>query len=56
MGKTRTIDFTPDCFHPSIRITISIPDDRDDEEYIDEYLDSILDENIRYNVEWEFCD
>lgn len=35
-------------------MTISVPADRDVEEYIDEYLDSILCENARYNVEWEF--
>lgn len=35
---------------------ISIPENRDAEEYIDELLDSILNGDLRYNVEWDFAD
>ena len=35
---------------------ISIPEDRDTEEYIDELLDCILNEDLRYNVDWDFID
>lgn len=52
----RTIIASMSCFHPEIEMTISIPDDRDDEEYIDELLDSILKEDLKYNVEWSFLD
>lgn len=53
--KEYTIILTPDCFHPDIKITIFVPDDRDTEEYIDEYLDSILNDNVRYNCKWSFA-
>jgi len=33
---------------------ISVPNDRDAEEYIDELLDSMLTEEYRYNAEWAF--
>ena len=39
-----------------VEIIISVPEDRDAEEYIDELLDSILNEDLRYNVEWDFVD
>lgn len=35
-------------------ITISVPMNRDAEEYIDEYLDGLLSDFVRYNCEWEF--
>lgn len=38
----------------TVKITIAIPADRDDEEYIDEYLDGLLSDFVRYNCEWEF--
>jgi len=50
-----TIVFTPDCFHPDIKITIAVPADHDAEEYIDQYLESILNNNILYNCEWSFA-
>lgn len=49
-----TIQLTPDCFHPSCIMTIAVPNNRDEEEYIDEYLDSILGDNCKYNAEWDF--
>ena len=40
--------------HPCTMI-ISVPDDRDVEEYIDEYLDGILSDDVRLSAEWEFA-
>lgn len=54
--EKRTILVKPSCFAPEFEIIISIPEDRDAEEYIDELLDSILNEDLRYNVEWDFVD
>ena len=42
------------CFCPPAIIEITIPPDRDSEEYIDEYLDGILNEDLRYNTDWFF--
>lgn len=50
----RPIAVKPSCFHPEFCMVITIPGDRDDEEYIDELLDSILNEDIKFNIEWEF--
>ena len=33
---------------------ISVPSDRDKEEYIDEYLDGLLSDFVRYDCKWEF--
>lgn len=52
----RTISVKPSCFAPEFEMIISIPDDRDAEEYIDELLDGILSDEFRYNVEWDFVD
>lgn len=38
---------------PEFVMEISVPSDRDMEEYIDQFLDGILNENMRYNCEWE---
>ncbi len=54
--EERTIWVKPSCFAPGFKMIISVHDDRDAEEYIDELLDSILNEDLRYNVEWDFCD
>ncbi len=54
--EKRTILVKPSCFAPEFEIIISVPEDRDAEEYIDELLDSILNEDLRYNVEWDFVD
>ena len=51
-----TILVRPSCLAPEFEIIISVPEDRDAEEYIDELLDSILNEDLRYNVEWDFVD
>ena len=44
----------PSCFHKPCLMQITVPQDRDPEEYIDEYIDSILADNMRYNADWEF--
>lgn len=54
--EKRTILVKPSCFAPEFEIIISVPEDRDAEEYINELLDSILNEDLRYNVEWDFVD
>ena len=51
--EKRTILVRPSCLAPEFEIIISVPEDRDAEEYIDELLDSILNEDLRYNVEWD---
>ena len=33
---------------------VTVPYDRDDEEYIDELLDGILADEFKYNCEWDF--
>ena len=50
----KQIRVIPSCFAPEFLMDISVPPDRDAEEYIDELLDSILSEEFRYNCEWEF--
>ena len=52
----RKIVLIPSCFITKIVMEITVPKDRDEEEYIDEVLDSILNDEIRYNGEWAFCD
>ena len=52
----RTISVKPSCFSPELGMIVSVPEDRDAEEYIDELLDGILNEGLRYNVEWDFID
>ena len=37
-------------------LTFSVPDDRDDEEYIDEMLEGLLSETSRRFCEWDFAD
>lgn len=54
--EKRTICVKPSCFVAEFEMIISIPDDRDAEEWIDELLDGILSEEFRYNAEWEFVD
>lgn len=54
--EKRTISVKPSCFAPEFEMIISIPENRDAEEYIDELLDSILNGDLRYNVEWDFAD
>lgn len=51
----KKIEVILSCFAPTIVMEISIPDDRDAEEYIDELLDSILSDEFRYNAEWNFA-
>ena len=55
MSHTRRIELKASCFAPVITMEISIPNGRDDEEYIDELLDGILAEDLRYNAEWDFA-
>ena len=54
--EKRTISVKPSCFVPEFEMIISIPLNRDAEEYIDDLLDSILNGDLRYNVEWDFVD
>lgn len=54
--EKRTIYVKPSCFAPGFEMVLSIPEDRDEEEYIDELLDGILNEDMKYNVEWDFID
>lgn len=54
--EKRTISVKPSCFAPEFEMIISIPENRDAEEYIDELLNSILNGDLRYNVEWDFVD
>lgn len=51
---TKRIEVTLSCFAPTIIMEITIPSNRDAEEYIDELLDSILNDEFRYNIEWDF--
>lgn len=55
-GRTRIVIVSPVWSMPEFRMSIEVPIDRDDEEFIDEYLDSLLAEDLRYNCEWEFAD
>ena len=55
MGKKR-IWVKPSCFTPEFEIIVSIPADRDAEEYIDEFLTGILNEDLSYNIEWDFAE
>lgn len=41
---------------PGFEMIISIPKERDAEEYIDELLDRILVDELRYSIEWDFVD
>lgn len=50
----KTIALYPGMSATPVVMTISIPADRDAEEYIDEYLDGLLSDFVRYNCEWEF--
>lgn len=56
MNEKRTISIKPSCFSSEFDMIVSVPEDRDAEEYIDELLDGILNEDLRYNVEWDFID
>ena len=44
------------CFAPFVIMEISVPKEREAEEYIDELLDTILNEEFRFNAEWDFID
>lgn len=44
----------PSCFMPEFEMLISVPKDRDKEEYIDELLESLVAEEFRYNLEWGY--
>ena len=51
----RTIELWPaDAAVPAL-VTIYIPNDKDDDEYIDAYLDGMLNEFLRYNCDWVFA-
>lgn len=50
----QTIALYPGMSTTPVIITISVPTNRDAEEYIDEYLDGLLSDFVRYNCEWEF--
>lgn len=39
---------------PFIIMSIIVPENRDNEEYIDELLDTILADPFRYEAKWEF--
>lgn len=54
--EKRTIWVKLSTFAPEFEMIISVPTDRDDEEYIDELLDGILNDEFRYNIEWDFVD
>ncbi len=54
--EKRTILVKSSCFAPEFEMIISVPEDRDTEEYIDELLDGILNDDLRYNTEWDFID
>lgn len=54
--KRRTILVEPSCFAPEFEMSIHVPENRDDEEYIDELLDRILSDDFKYNAEWNFVD
>jgi hypothetical protein len=54
--EKRTIWVKPSSLAPEFEMIISVPTDRDDEEYIDELLDGILNDEFRYNVDWDFID
>lgn len=54
--KRRTILIKASSFAPEFKMIISIPEERDDEEYIDELLDRILVDELRYDVEWDFME
>lgn len=49
------IEVKPTCFSPAFTMTVDVPSDRDEEEYIDEFLEGILSEEARYNCEWDFA-
>lgn len=46
----------PNCETPVFEMTISVPDDRDAEEYIDEFLDGVLAKELRDSCFWDFAD
>ena len=50
----QVICIKPSCFAPEFEMNVSVPANRDSEEYIDELLDGILNEDFRYNAEWDF--
>lgn len=54
--EKRTIWVQPSCFSPEFEMIISVPNNRDAEEYIDELLDGILNDDFRYSCKWEFVD
>lgn len=54
--EKRTILVKSSCFAPEFEMIISVPEDRDTEEYIDELLDGSLNDDLRYNTEWDFID
>lgn len=54
MGRRRRIWVQPSRFSPEFEMIVTVPYDRDDEEYIDELLDGILADEFKYNCEWDF--
>lgn len=54
--ERRTILIQASSFAPEFKMIISIPEERDAEEYIDELLDRILVDELRYDIEWDFVD
>lgn len=44
------------CFVHPFEMKISVPNNRDTEEYIDEFLGSIFADEFKYNCEWDFLD
>ena len=54
--EKRNITFKSTFFSPSFEMIITVPNDRDAEEYIDELLDGIFSDEVRYNAEWDFVD
>lgn len=54
--EKRAICVKLSCLVPEFDMIISVPDDRDSEEYIDKLLDSLLNEDCKFNVEWDFID
>lgn len=44
--EKRTILVKSSCFAPEFEMIISVPEDRDTEEYIDELLDGILNDDL----------
>ena len=50
-----TVILKPSRIIPSCKVTVTVPDGWDAEEYIDEYFDAILSDDLRFIAEWEIA-